>query len=111
MPRGDHRGPNGLGPMTGRGMGFCAGRDEPGFTHAGWGHHHGFGRGFDRGFGRGFGRGRGPGRRDRPHSDLRSGNPTAALEAEIVYLERELEILKSEKDALDAEATEGNETS
>ncbi len=37
MPNRDRTGPNGMGPMTGRGMGPC-------------------GRGFRRGFGRGFGR-------------------------------------------------------
>jgi len=51
MARGDRRGPDGRGPLTGRGMGYCAGYDEPGYTAGG-------GRGF---FGRGargfFGRG------------------------------------------------------
>ncbi|MFP4258585.1 MAG: DUF5320 domain-containing protein, partial [Desulfovermiculus sp.] len=53
MPGGDRTGPMGMGPMTGRGAGFCAGMNQPGALTAG------FGRG--RGFGRGFGRGRGPG--------------------------------------------------
>ena len=46
MPQGDRTGPMGEGPMTGRGLGPCAGYPNPGFA----------GR---RGFGRGFGRGRG----------------------------------------------------
>ena len=33
MPRGDRRGPDGMGPMTGRGQGNCAGADAPGFTN------------------------------------------------------------------------------
>ncbi|MEF8874996.1 MAG: DUF5320 domain-containing protein [Candidatus Thermoplasmatota archaeon] len=65
MPRGDGTGPEGLGPMTGRGLGFCAGFDSPGFTKGGGrGLARGRGRGLGRGLGRGFrgGRGRGGGR-------------------------------------------------
>jgi hypothetical protein len=65
MPRGDKRGPEGAGPMTGRALGYCAGNDQPGFTAdaapqgAGRGFRNGNGRG--PGFGRGYGRGRGMG--------------------------------------------------
>jgi len=70
MPFGDGTGPMGLGPMTGRRAGFCAGFGRPGFAsptpgspylygyaHAApvwprWGY--GVGRGFGRGFGRGW---------------------------------------------------------
>ena len=31
MPGGDRTGPRGMGPMTGRGAGFCAGYDAPGY--------------------------------------------------------------------------------
>ena len=55
MPWGDGTGPWGQGPMTGRGLGYCAGYPHPGFVVPG----PGFGRGFGRGWGRGFGRGRG----------------------------------------------------
>ncbi|PKN60481.1 MAG: hypothetical protein CVU53_02860 [Deltaproteobacteria bacterium HGW-Deltaproteobacteria-11] len=34
MPRGDRTGPWGMGPMTGRGAGFCAGYSVPGFANA-----------------------------------------------------------------------------
>lgn len=37
MPRGDRTGPGGQGPMTGRGMGYCAGFNHPGFTAGGRG--------------------------------------------------------------------------
>ena len=86
MPRGDGTGPAGLGPMTGRAAGFCAGYPVPGFMNPivgragfcspaglaigpygaasysygipyGRGINPWLGRGF--GFGRGFGRGRG----------------------------------------------------
>ena len=33
MPFGDGTGPLGLGPMTGRAAGFCAGFGRPGFTN------------------------------------------------------------------------------
>ena len=64
MPRGDGTGPGGFGPMTGRGMGYCAGYDVPGFANPGpVGFGYGRGRGFaGRGYGRGLGLGRGYGR-------------------------------------------------
>jgi len=73
MPFGDGTGPMGLGSMTGRGMGFCAGFGSPGFANPVPGYPYrygygplvpmwprrswGFGRALGRGFGRGFGRG------------------------------------------------------
>ncbi len=61
MPFGDRTGPNGLGPMTGRGAGYCAGYSTPGYANpvgsrGFYGRGAGFGRGGGRGFGRGFGR-------------------------------------------------------
>ena len=53
MPRGDRTGPAGLGPRTGRGMGYCAGYSVPGFMNAGPGLGLGLGRGFGGG-GRGW---------------------------------------------------------
>jgi len=59
MPRGDGTGPMGLGPMTGRAAGYCAGYPVPGFMNPiyGRGFARGFGMGMGRGLGRGFGRG------------------------------------------------------
>ena len=48
MPGGDQTGPMGMGPMTGRGIGFCAGYRAAGSMHRMGGC----------GFGRGGGRGR-----------------------------------------------------
>ena len=88
MPFGDGTGPVGLGPMTGRAAGFCAGYPVPGYMNpaigragfygvvapvvgpyrAGYGMPYGnrvslwLRRGFGFGFGRGLGRGRGWGR-------------------------------------------------
>ncbi len=44
MPRGDRTGPWGMGPMTGRRAGYCAGFDMPGYGNPG--PRRGFGRGF-----------------------------------------------------------------
>jgi len=58
MPGGDGTGPAGMGPMTGRAAGYCAGYAVPGFMNPVPGRgFRGGGRGM--GFGRGFGRGRG----------------------------------------------------
>ena len=64
MPGGDGTGPAGMGPMTGRGAGFCAGYAVPGYANpvGGRGYGMGFGRGRGMGRGRGFGRGFGLGR-------------------------------------------------
>ena len=59
MPGGDGSGPGGLGPMTGRAAGYCAGYGVPGYANPG------YGRGYGRGFGRGRGGGRGFGWRNR----------------------------------------------
>ena len=49
MPAGDQTGPQGMGPMTGRGLGYCAGYNTPGYANPRPR------RFFRRGFGRGFG--------------------------------------------------------
>jgi hypothetical protein len=57
MPFGDGTGPAGMGPMTGRAAGFCAGYPVPGYMNPVGGRGYwGWGRGFRGG---GFGRGRG----------------------------------------------------
>ena len=45
MPRGNGMGPTGMGPMTGRAAGFCAGNAQPGFAGMGAGLGCGLGRG------------------------------------------------------------------
>lgn len=56
MPGGNGTGPTGMGPMTGRAAGYCAGYPAPGYANPIPG------RGYGLGFGRGWGRGRGFGR-------------------------------------------------
>ena len=53
MPYRDGNGPAGMGAMTGRRLGHCAGYRVPGQVSGGYGR--GFGHGHHRGFGRGFG--------------------------------------------------------
>ncbi|NLX20471.1 MAG: DUF5320 domain-containing protein [Phycisphaerae bacterium] len=65
MPAGDGTGPMGMGPMTGRGMGYCVGNTVPGFASPMPG----------RGLGMGFGRGRGGGRRGWRHQFYATGLP------------------------------------
>ncbi len=58
MPRGDKTGPNGNGPRTGRGLGYCTGNNQPGYLNndlRGTGRGFGRGYGFRNGGGRGFG--------------------------------------------------------
>jgi len=50
MPRGDRTGPMGMGPMTGRGTGYCNGFAAPGYANPAQ---------LAVGYGCGFGRGRG----------------------------------------------------
>ena len=45
MPRGDRTGPAGWGSMTGRGRGYCAGYDAPGYVNPAPGLGRGWGRG------------------------------------------------------------------
>jgi hypothetical protein len=52
MPRGDGSGPAGMGPMTGRAAGYCAGYNMPGYMNP-------YGGRMGAGFGRGRGRGGG----------------------------------------------------
>jgi len=101
MPYGDRTGPRGLGPRTGRALGYCAGYDTPGYTK-------GPGMGLGRGWGRGFGRGRGMGWGGR----FDWGTPVYPLyrtpsivPAPVAPLSKEdrLSMLKQEKEYLESE--------
>ena len=56
MPRGNGTGPRGMGPMTGRAAGYCAGYSVPGYMNPFGGRGLGMGYGYwgGRGVGRGF---------------------------------------------------------
>jgi hypothetical protein len=106
MPGGDRTGPLGLGPMTGRRAGLCAGYPVPGYLNPipgrGW---FGVGRGgFPRGGGRGrtFGGGRGWWWRSGfyGYPPYAPGYPPAYSEPTV---EEEKEILQDELAALEEE--------
>ena len=90
MPGGDRTGPTGHGPLTGRGAGYCGGRDAPdsweaprgrGFlSDRGGRRRRGRGMGSGGGWGRGAGRGPGFGRGRRGGGG--GGDPELAPEAE-----------------------------
>ncbi|PIN98462.1 MAG: hypothetical protein COT90_04160 [Candidatus Diapherotrites archaeon CG10_big_fil_rev_8_21_14_0_10_31_34] len=83
MPGYNGFGPDGRGPLTGRGFGYCR---------------KGFGRGFRRGFGRScyF---------ERPFRDFLHG-PTLVKEEDKKFLEEELKELEEEKKAIEAKLKE-----
>ncbi len=118
MPRGDSTGPMGMGPMTGRQAGYCAGYNMPGFVNnAG---RRGMGMGFGRGANLG-GRGGGLRRRNRffatgvpgralfggPLTPFQQTDPETekqALKSEAEYLQSEVEAIKKRLDELNAKA-------
>ncbi len=91
MPRGDRTGPLGQGPMTGRGLGDCAGNERGGWYGRGFGFGRGFGAG--RGFGRGFGRGWGFG--------FGAGNQPVDKETEKSWLDNAIAGLKNQLQSLE----------
>jgi hypothetical protein len=74
MPGGDRTGPMGMGPMTGRAAGYCAGYPVPGYMNPAGGRGFG-GGGWGRGFGGGWGRGFGGGGRGWRHRYYATGVP------------------------------------
>ncbi len=99
MPRGDGTGPAGMGPMTGRAAGFCAGYDRPGFTNPIGGR---LGGGFGWGRGRGMGFGRGMGRWDYPAA-VPYGAPLYPSTQYGYTSEQERDILQNQAKALQNE--------
>jgi len=121
MPRGDRTGPMGMGPMTGRGAGYCAGLGVPGYASPVPGR--GFGMGFGRGRGS-WGRGFGGGGRGFRHWFHTTGVPgrmgfggwtppywqpepefeKETLKAQAEALQSELDLIKKRLSALEAGA-------
>jgi len=104
MPSGDRTGPRGLGSRTGRGLGYCADYDTPGYTK---GPRMGFGRSWGSGYGRGFGCGRGRGWDYRRtmytpgYIPYPSGiSPTISPENQLAMLKQEKEYLTSEMNGI-----------
>ncbi len=101
MPGGDRTGPRGLGSMTGRGLGYCAGYDTPGYTKG-----FGIGRAWGGGRGRGLGYGRGWGYRIPVYSPPGVYAPvyTPGIIPKISP-ENQLSLLKQDKEYLESEMT------
>ena len=110
MPGGDGTGPIGMGQMTGRGAGYCAGYPAPGYANFA------LSRGF--GLGRGFGRGRGMGgnrlgggsfqRYQHPaaryYQDPNVSGPTPQQEAEM--LKKDAKFMQEEVNAINQRVNE-----
>ena len=91
MPGGDRTGHMGAGPRTGRGMGYCSGYDQPGFTIPATGFRGGFG----------FGRwGMGRGWRHRYYATGVPGWVAPTPEQETADLKAQADWLKGQLDAI-----------
>lgn len=116
MPKGDRTGRSGLGPKTGRGMGFCVGYEVPGYANTESakgidteeGHGLGCGRGKGRaagtgnglGMGRGMGRGIGRGMANRYGAARVQTGPIASQKPSSDDVKRNIESLEKELSAL-----------
>ncbi|MBN1835814.1 MAG: DUF5320 domain-containing protein [Spirochaetales bacterium] len=122
MPLGDGTGPAGMGPMTGRAAGYCAGFNMPGYANA-YGGRLGLGFGWGRGRGGGWGRGWGRGRfwgygpaagawgvpyGAYPYAPAYSADQQKqGLETQVQFFENQLASLRKRLDELEAEPPEG----
>ena len=106
MPGGDGTGPAGLGPMTGRAAGYCAGNSAPGYANP-------LPR-MGMAFGRGRGMGRGRGFRRMAFAQVAPVTPVNRVvpvypaqqptkEQEKQYLENETKAIEAEQNALKQE--------
>ncbi len=101
MPGGDGTGPGGLGPMTGRAAGLCAGYSTPGYMNPAGGRLGlGWGRGFGRGFGRGRGWGFGRGYRAYPYAGAYNYAGTGYPYAPNIAPKEEADMLKNDAKAI-----------
>jgi len=91
--------------MTGRGMGYCAGFDRPGFTNPGYGRGMGYRRGG--GYGRGNRRFSGYPAYPAPNYDYGYTAPPAAEEKEII--ENQVKNLQTQLSNLEKRLAELNE--
>lgn len=118
MPGGNSTGPMGMGPLTGRQAGYCAGCNMPGYLN------NACGRGMGIGFGRGAnsgGRGSGFRRRNRffaagvpgrtpfgsfgaPFQQADPETEKQALKHQAEYLQAEIDAIKTRLDELNAKA-------
>jgi hypothetical protein len=100
MPWGDRTGPEGFGPMSGRGLGYCSGSGRPGYMNN-YAPRRGYARDFGGGYGYGYGRGRGFGRGYGrayygPNYAPYSYEPDIAEKNELEYLKNTAKVLEDE---------------
>jgi len=95
MPSGDRTGPQGGGPKTGRGLGYCADHDQPGYAAPQSAQ--GLGLGFRWG-GRGFGRGRG--KRNRSKVGFWPGRSRGGYAVSRGTQDQDIDSLKAQADEL-----------
>lgn len=94
MPGKNQTGPVGLGPLTGRRMGNCAGNTNSELNNGfGRGMRNGNGRGFNRNSGRGFGR-------KFAYSDNRNFSNKEAIESEMNVVKEQLSFLEKKLEEL-----------
>jgi hypothetical protein len=89
MPRGNGTGPDGMGPMTGRGAGYCNSFAAPGCAGP---------AGFGRGLGCGFGNHRmyrAAGMPDRTRVSMAAVDEKTYLSNQAEYLENQLQLVKN----------------
>lgn len=95
MPLGDRTGPAGMGPMTGRAAGYCAGYAIPGYMNPipgrGW-----FGRGRGGGWGKGRFRGDFRGWGAYYENPFYPNPPELSTEEELAFLKEEAATLKQQ---------------
>ncbi len=108
MPRGDRTGPTGLGPMTGRAAGYCAGYPLPGYMNP---------YGGQLGLGFGWGRGRwwgypysaptwGAGYGAFPYATPYSRDQEKeALQNQVKFFEDQLDAMRKRIEEIEAEAS------
>ncbi len=99
MPAGDKTGPEGMGPMTGRGAGYCSSDDVPGYANPMPG------RGLGMGRGQWFRRGRGGGRGRRRFGYAPAWDAPPPVQ-EVGFLKSQAEWLKAQLDAIGRRITE-----
>ena len=107
MPRGDRTGPNGLGSMTGRAAGYCAGYSVPSYANPISGRGRGFG--FGRGLGRGRGCGNGFGQRGAGYPYAYGNAYNAVPYASEITPQQEADMLKGQAKAMQDEIAAINE--
>ena len=108
MPLGDGTGPAGMGPMTGRGAGYCAGYSVPGYMNP-YGGRFGSGMGWGRRFGPGYFNPAGTwavpvgGYNPFPYT---KDQEKQALENQVKFLESQIKAVQERIEKLDSEPDE-----